>query len=192
MPAVYFPHDLLTPAELSAARLDGELTLLGDAYAPADALESPALRAATLRHILGESLVAIGMTAAWVHGAIGTPPDVHHVQRGARGVTRPVRRDVRFRDTAIDEADTVWLGGVRVASAARTLVELAREASDPVVAACAGRLATPPLIRDALDWLLAHRRFPGRQPAMAFLVGLSCGPPTDRPAREADQDDVTR
>lgn len=177
MPMAFFPHDrhpraVLSLAELSAARLDGELAMVGDAYAAADALETPALRAASLRVLLGTQLVAIGMTAAWVHGAVGRPPAVHHVQRGERGVTRPVRRDVRFRDTAIDPADVVALGGVRVTHAARTLVELAREASDPRCAEAARRLATPGLLAEAAAWLHAHRRFPGRRAALAFLDGV--------------------
>lgn len=188
MPLVHFARDPrgpagLSPAELSAARLDGELSPLGDAFVPADALETPWLRAASLRDLLGEHLVAIGLTAAWVHGALGLPPAVHHVQRGTRGVTRPVRRDVRFRDTAMDPADTVLLGGVRVATPVRTLVELARESSDPRCADAARRLATPALIAAAVDWLTAHRRFPGRRPALAFLAGIADG---------AGQDDVTR
>jgi hypothetical protein len=177
MPMAFFPHDrhphaALSLAELSAARLDGELAMVGDAYAPADALETPALRAASLRVLLGTQLVAIGMTAAWVHGAVGRPPAVHHVQRGERGVTRPVRRDVRFRDTPADPADVVALGGVRVTHPARTLVELAREAADPRCAEAARRLATPELLAEAGAWLRAHRRFPGRRPALAFLDGV--------------------
>jgi hypothetical protein len=184
MARAHVPHDPLSPAELSAARLDGELIALGDAYVPADALETPALRAASLRPVLGTRLVAIGLTAAWVHGALGIPPAVHHAQRGSRGVTRPVRRDVRFRDTAISEADTVVLAGVRVASPARTLVELARQASDPECERAARRLATGPTVRLALDWLAAHRRYPGRQRALAFLA-RGAGP-------TRGQDDVTR
>ncbi|MFL0409802.1 hypothetical protein ACH0AH_01345 [Microbacterium paludicola] len=187
MARVHFAHDILSPAELSAALLDGELARVGGAFAPGDALESPELRAATLRPILGDTLVAIGRSAAWVHGALGLPPDVHHVQRGPHGTTRPVRRDVRFRDTAIESADTVLLGGVRVSSRSRTLVELAREADDPVAAGAARRLASPALIREALDWIAAHRRLPGRQPAMAFLAGLA-----SEGSAEPDQDDVTR
>ena len=186
MPLVHFPHELFSPAELSAARLDGELTLVGEAYASTAGLETSEIRAASMRLILGERLAAIGMSAAWVHGAVGLPPAVHHVQRGRAGVARPVRHDVRFRDTPLAEDDTVVIGGVRVASPARTLVELAREASDPEIATVAARLATPGLIDDALRWLRAHRRFPGRQPAMAYLASLRSA------ARDPGQDDVTR
>ncbi|GAB3270334.1 SAM-dependent methyltransferase [Microbacterium lacusdiani] len=173
-----FDHDGLSPAELSAARLDGELVAVGDAYVPADALETPTLRAATLRGILGGSLVAIGLTAAWVHGASGVPPRVHHAQRtAARGVARPVDRRIRFRDTPIAVEDTVLLGGVRVSDPARTLVDLVREFHDPDSAAAARRLATPPLIEQALAWIDAHRRFGGRRPAAEILRSLRGDPP---------------
>ncbi|MER7795779.1 hypothetical protein [Microbacterium sp. NPDC096154] len=189
MALVQFPHHGLSPAELSAARLDGELCAVGDGYAPADALETPALRAATLLPLLGVNLVAIGMSAAWVHGAIGVPPQVHHVQRGARGVTRPVDRRMRFRDTPLDDADVVVLGGARISSPARTLVDLTRDPSDPATGDAAERLATAPLIAEALAWLVAHRRMPGRQPAMAHLARLD----RQLAARaEARQDEVTR
>jgi len=185
MALVHFAHDLLSPAELSAARLDGELVAIGDGYTAADGLETAAVRAASLRPILGTRLVAIGLSAAWVHGARGLPPAVHHIQRGADGVSRPVRHDIRFRDTPIAEADTVVLGGVRVATPARTLVELARESADPAAARAARRLTTPVLSEEATAWLRAHLRFPGRQRALAFLADMASDDP-------ASQDDVTR
>lgn len=178
-----FAHHGLSPAELSAARLDGELTTVGDAYVAADALETPQLRAATLGVLLGRSLVAIGISAAWVHGAVGAPPAVHHVQRtAARGVARPVDRRIRFRDTPIDVADVIVLGGVRVSTPARTLLDLIREPDDSACASAARRLATPALIGEALAWLEAHRRFAGRRPAAAALRALL----------PEDYDDVTR
>lgn len=174
-----FAHDGLSPAELSAACLDGDLVALGDAFVPADAIEGPALRAATLRPLLGDSLVAIGVTAAWVHGAMGAPPAVHHVQRTpARGVARPVDRRIRFRDTPIDPADTLVLGGVRVATAARALVDLVREPDDPFAARAAPRLATPERVDEALAWLDARVRFAGRRPAAAALRALRDAPAT--------------
>ena len=39
-PFLYFPHDRLSPAELSAARLDGHVVELGEGYIPADAVET--------------------------------------------------------------------------------------------------------------------------------------------------------
>ena len=43
------PDDRLSPAELSAACLDGDLVELGEAYIPADAVETRGLRAGSLR-----------------------------------------------------------------------------------------------------------------------------------------------
>ena len=48
-PFLYFADERLSPAELSAARLDGHLVELGEAYIPADAVETRGLRAGSLR-----------------------------------------------------------------------------------------------------------------------------------------------
>ncbi|GAA3645317.1 type IV toxin-antitoxin system AbiEi family antitoxin [Microbacterium marinilacus] len=171
-----FGHGGLSPAELSAARLDGDLVVVGDAHVPAHALETPFLRAATLRPVLGDDLIAIGHSAAWVHGALGLPPRVHHVQRGRSRTKRPIDHRVRFRDTALDDADVVRIGGVRVSSRARTLVELARIGDDdPTGAAAARRIATPEVTREAIAWLDSHLRFPGRRPARRFIDAVIGG-----------------
>ncbi|MGO1629345.1 MAG: hypothetical protein ACTHX2_11060, partial [Microbacterium sp.] len=64
----------LSRTELCAARLDGDVFELGGGYMPADAVDAPALRAATLRDLFRTDLVAVGMSAAWVHGAIDSEP----------------------------------------------------------------------------------------------------------------------
>jgi hypothetical protein len=47
-PFLYFADDRLSSAELTAACLDGHLVSLGDAYMPADAVETRALGAGSL------------------------------------------------------------------------------------------------------------------------------------------------
>jgi len=126
---------------------------------------------------VGPALVAIGPTAAWVHGALALPPDVTHVQRGVpRRVRRPVTRLVRFRDTAMDPRDTVVLAGVRVSTPARTLVDLAREAHGAQDLAAAARLAVPPTDEQALAWIAAHPRVPGTRAAAELLRSLAKAP----------------
>ena len=68
-PFLYFADDRLSQAELTAACLDGDLVELGEAYIPADAVETTGLRAGSLSEVLGESLAATHLTAAWIHGA---------------------------------------------------------------------------------------------------------------------------
>ncbi|GGH35622.1 hypothetical protein [Microbacterium album] len=174
MAIVRFGHEPLSPAELSAACLDGELVALGEGYAPSDALSTPWVRAASLRPLLRDGLVGIGLTAAWVHGGVGEPPAVHRVQRLAgRHLSRPVQSRVRYRDTPLAVSDAALLAGVRIATLVRTLVDLARESDEPASASAARRLASPVTLRDAHAWLDAHPRMPGSRAARCFLRELA-------------------
>lgn len=130
---IYFdePGGALTTAELHAAALDGDLVPIGLGWAPADAVETPAVRAAALRPALGDALAAIGLTAAWVHGALDDPPAPLHAQRAtAHGGRRPSTHLLRVRDALLPAADQERPGGVRVSTATRTLVDLVAETID--------------------------------------------------------------
>jgi hypothetical protein len=128
-PFLYFDDDRLSPAELTAACLDGHLVALGDAYMPADAVETSALRAGSLARTLGDTLAATHLTAAWVHGALPAPPGRHTVQRAVprRLHVVPDRRVV-YRDLPIHADDLEIVGGVHVTTRARTLADLVRAA----------------------------------------------------------------
>ena len=101
-PFLYFPGDRLSPAELSAARLDGDVVELGDAYIPADAVETQALRAGSLHALLGDTLAATHLSAAWILGAIDEPPSRHTVQRAvAHRLHHVMGRRILYRDPSI-------------------------------------------------------------------------------------------
>ncbi|WP_127819163.1 type IV toxin-antitoxin system AbiEi family antitoxin, partial [Microbacterium sp. CPCC 204701] len=126
-PFLYFADDRLSRAELTAACLDGDLVELGDAYIPADAVETSALRAGTLLPVLGETLAATHLTAAWVHGALPQQPSRHTVQRAvSRRLHIVPDRQVVYRDRAIPAEHLQLVGGVRVTTVPRTLADLAR------------------------------------------------------------------
>jgi len=184
-PFLYFADDRLSLAELSAACLDGDLVGLGEAYIPADAVETRALRAGSLRELLGEQLAATHLSAAWVHGALVNPPSRHTVQRAvSHRLHRVPDRRVVYRDLSVDPADLLLIGGVRVTSAARTLVDLARIGDDVHVGAA--RLlaqAHVGLIDDATAWLQRRHRLPYKQTALDLLRSFAA----DRP-----QEEVTR
>jgi len=135
-PFLYFPGDRLSRAELTAACLDGDLVALGDAYIPADAVETTALRAGSLRETLGDTLAATHLSAAWVHGGLPWPPARHTVQRAVprRLHVVPDRRVV-YRDPQVPTHDLELVGGVRVTTASRTLADLARVGDDEHVSA---------------------------------------------------------
>ena len=124
------PDGPLSGAELHAAVLDGDLVPIGLGWAPADAIETAGMRAASLRPVLGDALAAVGLTAAWVHGALDDPPARLTAQRALadRG-RRPSTRVLHVRDALLPDADQEWRGGVRVSTAARTLVDLAAAVS---------------------------------------------------------------
>lgn len=182
-PFLYFADDRLSLAELTAARLDGDLVELGDAYIPADAVETPGLRAGSLAGILGDSLAATHLTAAWIHGALPDPPARHTVQRAVpRRLHRLPDRRLVYRDLSVDAADLLRIGGVWVTTAPRTLADLCR-IDDPAYDRAVRLLSEmdPGLIGLAIRWLEERSNLPHRQAAI------------DRLRRDAsDQEDVTR
>ena len=184
-PFLYFADERHSPAELSAARLDGHLVELGDAYIPADAVETRALRAGSLAGLLGDTLAATHLSAAWIHGALHDPPARHTVQRAVpRRLHQVIGRRLRYRDLCVDPADLLRIGGVPVTSPERTLADLSR-LTDPDCVAAARMMADadPALPQRTLAWFDAHGALPNKRSALVFLRELA--------AREG-QDDVTR
>ncbi len=183
-PFLYFAGAPLSSAELSAARLDGHLVELGEGYIPADAVETGALRAASLAGLLGETLAATHLSAAWVHGAVAEPPARHTVQRAVpRRIHQVIDRRLIYRDPQISPDDLMHVGGVRVTTPVRTLADLART-DDDVHTRAALQLADahPALVPGATTWLEHHRSLPRKRAALAFLRGLAA----------RSQDEVTR
>lgn len=183
-PFLYFADDRLSRAELTAACLDGDLVGLGEAYIPADAVETSALRAGSLLPVLGDTLAATHLTAAWIHGALPQPPSRHTVQRAvARRLHIVPDRQVVYRDRAVPVQDLQLIGGVRVTTVPKTLADLAR-AGDHEHTRAAHLLAAvdPDAVTAAIDGLEAGA-LPHKRAALAFLRGL---------AAAAAQDEVTR
>lgn len=174
-PFLYFADDRLSSAELSAARLDGHLVELGEAYIPADAVETRELRAGSLQELLGDTLAATHLSAAWVHGALNEPPARHTVQRAVvRRLHQVIGRRLLYRDLRVDPMDLVRISGVWVTVPVRTLADLSRIADDEH--ARAARLladAVPGLAAHGVQWLHSHGALPNKRSALAFLRGLA-------------------
>ena len=182
-PFLYFADERLSRAELTAACLDGDLVALGDAYIPADAVETAALRAGSLAETLGDTLAATHLSAAWVHGGLPLPPPRHTVQRGVprRLHVRPDRRVV-YRDLQVPGDDLQLVGGVLVTTPERTLADLARVGDDEHTEAA--RLLAE-IDADAACQAIARLEagaLPHKRAALACLRALV----------EDRQDDVTR
>lgn len=127
-PFLYHVGDRLSGPELAAARLDGELVEIGEAFMPADAVETPEIRAGSLRSIAGPQVALTHESAAWVHGAIDHLPPRHSVQRRTPSrIHAVVDRTVRYRDLYLPSTDTQFIGGIAVSTPTRTLVDLLRD-----------------------------------------------------------------
>jgi hypothetical protein len=192
-PFLYFAHDRLSPAELSAARLDGDLVEIGEGYMPADAVESVAMRAASLAPLCSERLAVGIWSAAWIYGALHEPPARHSLVRApGRRVGNLISRRAVFHDTAIDAHDVTLLGDVRVTTPLRTLTDIARRAdreSDPsrATAAARGLIETGLVTATAgRDFLAGHPGLPGCRRGDALLARIAGG------AASSAQEDVTR
>ncbi|CAN7283258.1 SAM-dependent methyltransferase [Microbacterium sp. LjRoot45] len=127
-PFLYFPDGPLSSAELGAARLDGDLVEVGEAFMPADAVETAELRAGSLGRVVGARWALTHESAGWVHGAFPDPPALHCVQRCVATRSQNVLDGrLRYRDVRIPESDVQWVGGVAVSTVVRTFVDLLRD-----------------------------------------------------------------
>jgi hypothetical protein len=165
-------------AELCSARLDGEVYEVDACYCPVDELASPWLRAAALAAQVPSRLIAERSTAAWVHGAVRTPPRTHEycVDTVAR-CHPPALRNVRIREVVLDDRDTVVLAGLRVTTPLRTLCDIARTVADLSPrheTACLGLLALPGVtLAAAREHLAACGALPDKRRALARLDALA-------------------
>lgn len=173
-PFVYTPGDRLSAPELAAARLDGDVVEVGEAFMPTDAVETPEIRAASLRPLVAPGLALTHESAAWVHGALVDPPPRHSVQRCTeRRRNHVLDHRLRYRDVRLPPAETVRLGGMPVANRIRTLCDLVRAdvaADRPPGAAAIAMVATfPGLALDAHRSLAASGPLPFKRQALAWL-----------------------
>ena len=125
----------LPVAELSSARLDGEVFGLGDFWCPVDEIDDEARRAQAAALLVPRRAIAERLTAAWIYG-LAPEPGRHQfcVHIAARTHLEPSPR-FRVREVTCTAEDTTLIGGRRVTTPFRTLVDLARwsDADVPVV-----------------------------------------------------------
>lgn len=188
-PFLYFADDRLSTAELSCARLDGDLVEVGEAYMPTDAVETRELRAASLRHRVPDAVAVTRESAAWVHGAVPDPPARHTVQRRSTARWHP-ELDARlsYRDQLLRADAATRIGGVWVTTPEHTLGDLVRalHAGAPVTAHVEALLAwRTGIAAAALDVLERGTAVHFKRPALEFLRAKAA-------EAAATQDEVTR
>lgn len=176
-PFVYAPGERLSAAELTAARLDGDVVEVGESFMPADVVESPEIRAASLRPLVAHGLALTHESAAWVHGALPEPPTRHSVQRCTeRRRNHVLDHRLHYRDLRLPPHETVHLGGMPVSSRVRTLCDLLRAdaaAGEAPRRAAVAMLATfPDVLTEAYDSLVASGPLPFKRQALVWLETL--------------------
>lgn len=114
-------------AELSAARLDGELFLLDECYSLSDLPVGPVERGQALAAIRPGRAIADTDSAAWLYGALADPPLVHSfaIDVANRAYVPPSLR-YRTREVVVPSLDVANIGGCAVTTPLRTLSDLAR------------------------------------------------------------------
>lgn len=126
-PFLFRVGERLTLAELTAARLDGVLVEVGEAYMPADAVETRELRAASLRGLFPIEVAFTHASAAWIHGVGSQPPHLLEVQRAVpKRINAVMDARARYRDIALAPEHVDLVAGVKVTTLARTVADLAR------------------------------------------------------------------
>jgi hypothetical protein len=173
-PFLYYAGDRLSGAELMAARLDGDVVEIGDAFMPADAVETRELRAGSLRPMAGSHLAITHESAAWVHGVLNEPPTRHSLQRCvAARRHRLLDGGVRYRDLCLPERDGIRIAGVVVTTPVRTLVDVLRDRvlrddDDPAVVEALIRWR-PQLVPAAIGWLDDAGPVPFKRASLSYL-----------------------
>ena len=126
MASVLRPGRALGVAELSAARLDGEVFEIDEAFAPVDEAEGIVLRALALRGVTTPRMIAELDSALWIRGIRFRPPAVHRVcvSRTDRIKFAPSPRLI-VREVMHEPRDVEHVAGMRVTVPARILFDLA-------------------------------------------------------------------
>lgn len=173
---IYSPGDRLSLAELGAARLDGHVVEIGDAYLPADTVETPEARALSLGAVIPPGGALCGPTAAWVHGAGDQPPARHHVCRAdaAAARLRPGARTVTH-EAALEPDQVIRLAGIPVASievVATTLAFASHRDAESAHWLRALVEVFPALAARTRDTIRARSRTPGKRAAVELLERL--------------------
>jgi hypothetical protein len=116
----------LSPAELQAARLDGEVYDLAGAYCLMGELESPSHRARAVLARRSPRLIAELGTAAWIWGAADTLDRLEFaVTPDARARLGPAHH-ATVREIVYESGDVTALDGCQVTTPLRTIIDLAR------------------------------------------------------------------
>ncbi|MFF2369471.1 hypothetical protein [Agromyces sp. NPDC058110] len=158
LPSVLGTDDL-SIAELCAARIDGDLFALADAWAPIDEPDLPALRALAVAHGARRDLIVERMSAAWVHGAcVSLPRRAQFCVPADARISIISDPGIVVREVRLSDDEVTLIGGVRCTTVVRTAFDLLRdpttddlEAIDAVAMLLTEHPALEAEVRERLD-----------------------------------------
>lgn len=116
----------LPAAELCSAKLDGELVAVGEGWSPVDLPVGEAVRAQAAALLVPPRVIAERMTAAWIFGLVPEPTRHHFCVDARTRAHVPPSSRIQLREVSCTTDDTLVLGGLRVTTPLRTVVDLAR------------------------------------------------------------------
>lgn len=165
-------------AELSAARLDGELFAVAHCYSPSDVPDRAVSRAQSLAQGLSARVIVELMSAAWVLGATDAAPTFPQYCSTAEARAKPaVIRRLAVREVVIEPDEIVCVGGVRVTSPLRTACDLARsdaefDTATQLVVLQLLQLAQAS-VDDCVELLERRRNLPGKRRTLDRLRSMT-------------------
>jgi hypothetical protein len=175
----------LPAAELRAAALDGELFALDGCWVPIDEPERESQRARSLAAQLPDRVIVERRSAAWVWGLLEAPPRPHELCTAIGARVRTGEGWPAPREVVIDDDETVVMGGIRVTTPLRTLVDLARFSAHFDESLALRLLALGGMRLDDVIRAIGDRRnLPGKRVALERLTSLSAR--AAEPAATAD------
>jgi hypothetical protein len=182
MASVLRPGGVLAVAELSAARLDGEVFCVDEAFAPVDEVDCGGLRALAMLELTGTRMIAELDSALWINGIHPAPPSVHRVcvARTDRMKFAPSPRFV-VREVTLRPGDVESISGMRVTVPARILFDLAvLGGSDSSSDAAALLERWPTCLHACVSRVEKTRNLPGKNAALARLREWTAQPALTR------------
>ncbi len=163
----------LPAAELRAAALDGELVPIDGCWAPIDEPDRASQRALALAVQLPDRVIVEQRSAAWVWGLLDAPPRPHDLCTAIGARVRTGEGWPAAREVVIDEDEMVELGGIRVTTPLRTVIDLARFGAifdEPLVERLLAFGGVT--VADCLEAMNRRRNLPGKRLAVERLSSL--------------------